>query len=84
MAHWTFDGNLNYNPASGSVAIVINRATATVSFNSGTLAQTFDGSVKTVATSTTPGNLTVNVSFTGTLQNAGSYPVTGTINDANY
>jgi hypothetical protein len=28
--HWTFDGNTNYNPAFGDVAIVINKANATI------------------------------------------------------
>jgi hypothetical protein len=30
-AHWTFDGNTNYKPASGSVAITISQADATIS-----------------------------------------------------
>jgi hypothetical protein len=32
MAQWTFDGGANYNPASGEVAIVINKATPTLSW----------------------------------------------------
>lgn len=31
-AHWTFDGGANYNAASGDVAIVINKATPTLSW----------------------------------------------------
>src|SRR6185436_10067494 len=30
-ANWTFSGGTNYNDASGSVAIVINKADATIS-----------------------------------------------------
>ena len=63
---------------------MIGKATATVTFNAGTLSQTYDGSVKTVATTTTPSGLTVDPSFTGTPKDAGSYPVTATINDTNY
>jgi hypothetical protein len=33
MAHWTFAGGTNYNDASGDVAIVITKATATISVN---------------------------------------------------
>jgi hypothetical protein len=40
-ANWSFDGNTNYKPASGSVAIVINKADATVKVNGYT--GTYDG-----------------------------------------
>jgi hypothetical protein len=32
-AHWTFDGNTNYNSASGDAAITITQATATINVN---------------------------------------------------
>ncbi|GFE56990.1 S8 family serine peptidase [Geobacter sp. AOG1] len=40
-AHWTFTGGTNYNDQSGDVAIVINRANATISVGSWT--GTYDG-----------------------------------------
>ena len=62
--------------------MTIGKGAATISFDD--LAQTFDGTVKTVSTSTAPQGLSVQLSFTGTPQNAGNYPVTATIDDANY
>src|SRR5678816_2585988 len=32
-AHWTFDGNGNYNSAAGDVAIVINKVNAVITVN---------------------------------------------------
>ena len=40
-AHWTFDGGTNYNDQSGSVAIVINKADATINVQGYT--GTYDG-----------------------------------------
>ena len=40
-AHWTFSGGTNYNDQSGSVAIIINKADATVSVSGSTV--TYDG-----------------------------------------
>ena len=78
-------GNADYDAALDVIQdATIGKGTATVSFDAPSLAQTFDGSVKTVSASTTPSGLSVTVSFTGTPQNAGSYPVTGTIDDLNY
>ena len=78
------DGNFNGVGPDTSKTLTVTKATATVTFNAGTLSQTYDDTVKTVATTTNPAGLTVNLSFTGTPQNVGSYPVTATINDANY
>ena len=64
--------------------LIIAQATATISFSTGTLNQTYNGTPKTVATTTTPPGLNVNLNFTGTPTNAGSYPVTATVNDPNY
>ncbi len=84
-ATWTYtDASGNYNNATGTAAIVISKATATLAWVPGTLSQIYDGSVKTVVATTTPSGLTVNYSFTGTPQNVGSYPVIATINDTNY
>lgn len=69
---------------AGSISgtFVIAKATATVTLSN--LAQTYTGAVLSVATATAPSGLSVNVAYTGTPQNAGSYPVTATISDANY
>src|SRR5205807_1803513 len=45
-AHWTFDGNTNYKPASASVSITINRATLTVTADN--QAVTLHGAVPTL------------------------------------
>jgi hypothetical protein len=79
------DGNASYVPA-WPITLTENvaKATASVTFDAGTLSQTYDGTAKTVATTTLPGGLLVDLAFTGTPQAAGSYPVTATINDLNY
>ena len=46
-ATWTFDGNDNYNSATGSVAIVITKANATIDVTGYTL--TYSGSADTAA-----------------------------------
>ena len=51
------------------------------------LAQTYDGTPKSAGATTTPGGLTVNVTYDGSTTAptaAGSYAVTGTVADANY
>ena len=83
-ANASFSGDTNHTSSSDSKTFTIAKAAATVTFTAGTLSQTYDGSVKTVATTTTPSGLTVDPSFTGTPKDAGSYPVTATINDTNY
>jgi hypothetical protein len=54
-ANWTFDGNTNYNSASGSVAIVINKAdtTTTVSCDAGPF--TYTGSAHTPCSASVSG-----------------------------
>jgi len=73
----------NYT-GSASATLTINKADASVTFDAASLSQTYSGTVKTVSTTTTPAGLSVSLSFTGAPQNAGSYPVTATISDANY
>ena len=73
----------NYAAASGLSAgnFVIAKATATVDLSN--LIQTYTGSPLTPTAVTTPLGLTVD--WTGAPQtNVGSYPVTATINNANY
>ena len=87
MCHVTASqgGNADWEPAADVIQnTTIGKGAATVSFDEATLVQTFDGTVKTVSTTTAPAGLTVVVSFTGTPQNAGSYPVSATIDDLNY
>jgi hypothetical protein len=81
----SFAGNASYKPAFATAALIIKKATATITFNAGTLAQVYDGNLKTVATTTNPAGLSnVQLSFTGTPLNAGSYPVTATLNNLDY
>jgi hypothetical protein len=81
----SFAGNASYKSAFATAALIITKAPATISFNVGTLNQVYDGNVKTVATTTNPAGLSnVQLSFTGTPLNAGSYPVTATLNNVDY
>ena len=78
-------GDADWEPAADVIQnATIGKGDATVSFGEATLTQTFDGAIKTVSTSTTPAGLTVVLSFTGSPQNAGSYPVTAAVDDLNY
>ena len=95
-ANWSFAGNTNYNSANGSVAIVINKATATVQL--GGLGPFFyDGTAKAASVTTNPTGLTVDVSYfnrnadgtngtklAGAPTNVGSYNVVATVNETNY
>ena len=63
----------------------VTKATATVTFNS--LVQTYDGSARPVTVTTAPTGLTVVLTYNGNLwapTNAGSYVVTGLVNEAIY
>ena len=81
----SFTGNANYKPESATAALTITKAIATIMFSPGTLNQVYDGNVKTIATTTNPAGLSnVQLSFTGTPLNAGSYPVTATLNNLDY
>jgi hypothetical protein len=73
--------NDNNYTGSASGTFTINKATATVTL--GNLTQTYTGSALTPSATTAPANLTIV--WTGAPDtNAGSYPVTATINDSNY
>ncbi len=82
----------NYS-GSGSGTLTIGKATAAVTL--GSLAQTYDGTPKAASATTVPPGLTVTFSYTGSGGTvygpsttaptvAGSYTVTGTVNDPNY
>lgn len=82
-----YDGNLPTNApvTSSPVSQVVNKATATVTITN--TAQTYNGSPRSVTTSTTPAGLTVNVTYNGSATaptNAGSYAVVATISDTSY
>jgi len=66
-------------------SLTINKASATISITNTT--KTYDGTAKSVTTTTTPVGLTVDVTYDGSTTaptNAGTYAVIATINDANY
>ena len=90
-AHWTFTGGTNYNDASGDVAIVINKANATI--NVTPYHVTYDGNPHTVTGTATgvKGESLGGLDLSGTTHtNAGDYPtdpwaftdVTGNYNNA--
>jgi endonuclease/exonuclease/phosphatase family metal-dependent hydrolase len=65
--------------------LVVAKAAATVTL--GSLAQTYDGTARAATATTTPGGLTVVLTYNGNAwapTNAGSYAVTGTVSDVNY
>jgi hypothetical protein len=76
-----FTGDTSFGASTDSAIVQISKATATVTISN--LTQTYTGSPLSPNATTTPGNLAVT--WTGGSQtNAGSYPVTATINDPNY
>jgi endonuclease I/hydrogenase maturation factor len=76
--------DVNYD-GSAVDTLVVSKGTATVTL--GALAQTFDGSDRIATATTVPAGLTVNITYDGSAMaptNAGTYAVTGTVNDVNY
>ncbi len=74
----------NYQ-GSASGTLVIDKATATVSL--GSLSQGCSGTAKVATATTTPGGLTVDLTYDGSKTapiNVGSYAVVGTVNESNY
>ena len=70
---------------SGTNTLVIGKASGTVILAN--LAQTYTGSAISTSVTTTPANLTVNLTYNGSVNaptNVGSYTVIGTINEVNY
>ena len=77
--------NYNGSVISSVAALTVNKAAGTVTL--GSLSQTYNGSARAATASTTPGGLTVNLTYNGSSSaptNSGSYTVIGTISDANY
>jgi poly(hydroxyalkanoate) depolymerase family esterase len=84
---YTVIGTINDANYQGSATntLVISKGAGTVTLSN--LSQTYDGAAKSANATTTPTNLTVNITYNGSANaptNAGSYTVIGTINDANY
>ena len=78
---FTPDDLANYVPVTGTVAVVVNKAVAQVAISS--LRQAYAGAALTPTASTNPINL--KITWTGASQTAvGSYPVTATVDEANY
>ncbi len=79
-------GDDNWNAASDVTHVfTVSKATATVTL--GGLAQTFDGTDRIATATTAPSGLAVNITYDGSATaptNAGSYAVTGTVNDVRY
>ncbi len=76
--------NANYR-GSSSATFVIAQANATIALSN--LAQAYDGTSKSVTTTTTPAGLTVSVTYDGSTTPPtlpGSYVVVATITDPNY
>ncbi len=84
---YTVDGNVtdpNYT-GSNTAQLTIGKAAAAVTLSN--LSQAFDGTPKTIGTSTNPAGLTVSVTYNGSATaptQPGSYAVVATISDTNY
>jgi hypothetical protein len=78
--------NTNYSGyTNGSFLISPATTTATITF--GALSQPYDGSPKSVTTTTLPPNLTVSINYNGSPSppsDVGNYTVTGTVTDPGY
>ncbi len=80
-----YAGDPNFFTSNGNQIVTVNKATATIALEN--LAQTYDGTPKSVTAITDPTGLTVDFTYDGLSAaptNAGSYAVVGTLNDANY
>jgi hypothetical protein len=76
--------DVNY-AGSATNTLVVSKAAATVTL--GNLSQSYDGTAKNVSVTTSPTNLTVNVTYNGSASaptNVGSYTVIGTVSETNY
>src|SRR5207247_2351358 len=82
----SFPGDANYDSASASATITINKAAATISLIN--LTQTYDGSPKFANAATNPSGLSeLSITYDGSAAvptNAGSYAVVATLTNDNY
>ena len=77
----TYFGDINYGESIGTLSQVVNKAPATVTLSN--MTQIYTGSPLTPTATTSPSGLAVT--WTGAPDtNAGTYPVTATVNDPNY
>jgi len=76
----------NYNTATATVNITVNKASATLSLSN--LNQQYDGTPKSVIATSTPSGLSgITVTYNGSLTipiNAGSYPIQVSLINSNY
>lgn len=75
----------NYNTATTTASVTVNKATATVTLSN--LEATYDGTSKSVTTTTVPVGLEVSITYGGSASapvDARSYPVIATIQDTHY
>jgi hypothetical protein len=84
----SYEGDDDHHGSGDSQPFTIARATATITL--GNLTRTYDGAGQTVTATTDPAGLNVSLTYSQSSQpvatptNAGSYVVTGQINEANY
>jgi uncharacterized delta-60 repeat protein len=81
----SFAGDANFSGSSNTGPLTVSKAAATVTL--GNLTQPYDGTAKTVSTTTNPAGLSVTFTYNGSATpptNIGSYTVVGTISNANY
>ncbi|MFE3867087.1 MBG domain-containing protein [Flavobacterium sp. LS2P90] len=80
--------NANYQATNATGTLVIAKATATLTLDTATLNQTYDGSAKVVTATTNPSGLgAISLTYNGLPApptNAGSYPIVASLTNANY
>jgi hypothetical protein len=78
----------NYESATTSVNVTVNKAVASIGINVADLTRVYDGNFSTVRVTTVPADLAVSVTYAGEANQApsaaGIYTVVATITDANY
>ena len=78
----------NYESATTSVNVTVNKALASIDINVADLTRVYNGNASTVTVTTVPADLAVSVTYAGEANQAptaaGIYTVVATINDENY
>ncbi|UQD56477.1 MBG domain-containing protein [Flavobacterium sp. K5-23] len=80
--NWSFAGGTNYNNANGTANVTIGKATATLVLGNLT-GHTYDATSKSATASITPVGVT-GVTVSGSGMNAGDYPASASLDNANY
>ena len=81
----TYSGDSLYLGSSGTLTVIVGKATATVTLSG--LSVTWNGNPQTATVTTNPTGLSVSVTYNGSStppSDAGSYAVSATVNDPNY